>query len=272
MSDSRSARADRIRHLLATESDQVKENTRHFNDDRYRAIDEVGPDKYEQYRTEARATKEDAINRLPELVDRTRATVEARGGTVYVADDAVDAREHVADRLAAEDTDSVVKSKSMTTEEIELNEALQDDGLNVWETDLGEFVIQVAEETPSHIVGPSLHKSREEITELFETAFEPDEPLDSAQKLTRSPANTSASGSRRPTPASPARTSCSPRAGPSSWSPTRGTRASARAFRTPTSPSPGSRSSSPTSRRCTRSRSSSPARRQVRRSRSICRC
>ncbi len=49
----------------------------------------------------------------------------------------------------------------MTTEEIELNESLEAVGVDVWETDLGEFVLQVADESPSHIVGPSLHKSRE---------------------------------------------------------------------------------------------------------------
>ncbi|MDL5363390.1 LUD domain-containing protein [Halalkalicoccus sp. NIPERK01] len=176
--------ADRIRALLETESDEIKENTRLFNAARYDAVEAVGAETHEQYRTRAREIKEKSIERLPDLIHRTRTAVEANGGTVYVADDAEDANRYITRVVADEGADSVVKSKSMTTEEIDLNDALEADGFDVWETDLGEFVIQVAEESPSHIVGPSLHKSREEITALFEREFEPDEPLDSAQKLT----------------------------------------------------------------------------------------
>lgn len=184
MSESTQRDADRIRALLETESDEIKENTRLFNAARYDAVEAVGEEAYEQYRTLAREIKEESIDRLPDLIDKTRAAVEANGGTVYVADDAKDANRYITTVLSDEEADSVVKSKSMTTEEIDLNEAIEADGYDVWETDLGEFVIQVAEEAPSHIVGPSLHKSREEITELFEREFDPDEPLDSAQKLT----------------------------------------------------------------------------------------
>ncbi|MFC7224127.1 LUD domain-containing protein [Halalkalicoccus sp. GCM10025322] len=184
MSESTRLDADRIRTLLETESDEIKENTRLFNAARYDAVEAVGADAHEGYRTRAREIKEESIERLPDLIRRTRAAVEANGGTLYVADDAEDANRYITTLLADKEANSVVKSKSMTTEEIDLNEALETDGFDVWETDLGEFVIQVAEEAPSHIVGPSLHKSREEITELFEREFDPDEPLDSAQKLT----------------------------------------------------------------------------------------
>lgn len=184
MNESTQRDADRIRALLETESDEIKENTRLFNAARYDAVEAVGEDAHEGYRTRAREIKEESIERLPELIRRTRAAVEANGGTLYVADNAEDANRYITTLLADQEADSVVKSKSMTTEEIDLNEALETDGFDVWETDLGEFVIQVAEEAPSHIVGPSLHKSREEITELFEREFDPDEPLDSAQKLT----------------------------------------------------------------------------------------
>ncbi|WP_226021850.1 LUD domain-containing protein [Halomicrobium salinisoli] len=178
------ADADRIRRLLAEEGDQIKANTRHFNAERYDRIDEIGAERHERYRTRAREIKADAIERLPELIDRVRESVADNGGTVYVADDAADAREYVAEVSEGADAERVVKSKSMTTEEIDLNEGLEARGLDVWETDLGEFVIQVAEESPSHIVGPSLHKSREEITDLFEAQFDPEESLDSAQALT----------------------------------------------------------------------------------------
>jgi len=75
------------------------------------------------------------------------------------------------------DADRVVKSKSMTTEEIDVNEALEADGVDVVETDLGEWVLQVADEAPSHIVAPAIHKSRESIADLFNAHFEPDDPL-----------------------------------------------------------------------------------------------
>ena len=182
MSDTRSSKADRIRTLLDTEGDQIKENTRHFNAERYRAVDTV--DDHERYRSRAREIKEDAIERLPSLVERTKRAVEANGGTVYVAEDAADADAYIASLTEESEAETVVKSKSMTTEEIELNEALAAAGVDVWETDLGEFVIQIAEDDPSHIVGPSLHVSREEITELFEERFDVDGRLDSAEKLT----------------------------------------------------------------------------------------
>ncbi|ADJ13858.1 LUD domain-containing protein [Halalkalicoccus jeotgali] len=184
MSESTRSDAERIRTLLRTESEEIKENTRLFNAARYDAVETVGAETHERYRTQAREIKEESIDRLPELLDRTRRAVEENGGTVYVADDAADANRYIRTVLAEKDADSVVKSKSMTTEEIDLNESLEANGCGVWETDLGEFVIQVAEESPSHIVGPSLHKSREEITALFEREFDPEEPLDSAQKLT----------------------------------------------------------------------------------------
>ena len=181
---SKATKADHIRTLLETESDEIKENTRHFNEERYDAIDRMGSGEHDRFRTKAREKKEDAIERLPELIDRTREAVEENGGTVYVADDAADARRHVAELTDVKDAGSVVKSKSMTTEEIDLNEGIEAADVDVWETDLGEFVVQVADEAPSHIVGPSLHKSREEITELFEGYFDPNESLDSAEKLT----------------------------------------------------------------------------------------
>jgi len=184
MSEPDRPKADRIRWLLDSEGAQIKKNTRLFNAQRYDAVEAAGPEQYQAYRSQARGIKEDAIERLPTLVERTKRAVEANGGTVYVADDAEDARQYVATVAADCEAETVVKSKSMTTEEIDLNDRLEADGRQVWETDLGEFVIQVADETPSHIVGPSLHRSREEITELFETHFDPEESLDSAEKLT----------------------------------------------------------------------------------------
>ncbi|WP_340098579.1 LUD domain-containing protein [Salinibaculum salinum] len=178
----RSVKAARIRHLLETEGDAVAENTRGFNQGRYDSVAKL--DDYEGLKAEAREIKEDAIERLPELLDKLEASVEANGGTVYIAEDEADANRHIREICDDVDADRVIKSKSMTSEEIEVNEHLQDGGIDVVETDLGEWVLQLAEEAPSHIVAPAIHKSREEIAELFAERFDLDEPLESAKELT----------------------------------------------------------------------------------------
>jgi iron-sulfur cluster protein len=182
MSKSREAKAARIRHLLETEGDAVKANTRGFNRGRYESVAKL--ESYEELRARAREIKEDAIDRLPDLLEALEATVEANGGTVYVADDAADANRYVREVCREKEADRLVKSKSMTSEEIEVNEFLERDGVDVVETDLGEWVLQVADEAPSHIVAPAIHKSREGIAELFNETFQPDEPLETAEELT----------------------------------------------------------------------------------------
>ncbi len=182
MSEAREEKAASIRHLLETEGDAVAENTQGFNQGRYESVAEL--EEYEALKDEARAIKEDAIERLPELIDELTETVEANGGTVYLADDATDANRYVREVAAEKEADCLVKSKSMTSEELEVNEALEADGVEVIETDLGEWVLQVAEEAPSHLIAPAIHKSREEIARLFNAQFDPDEPLETAEELT----------------------------------------------------------------------------------------
>ncbi|MFC7078349.1 LUD domain-containing protein [Haloarcula halophila] len=177
------ATADELRELMRTEGAAVAENTQGFNEGRYRSVAELSD--YEELKSEARAIKEDAIERLPELLDELTETVEENGGTVYLADDAADANDYIREVVADRDADRVVKSKSMTSEEIEVNDTLEADGVDVVETDLGEWVLQVADEAPSHIVAPAIHKSRESIAELFNEVFDPDEPLETAEELTR---------------------------------------------------------------------------------------
>jgi len=178
----RASKAEHIRRVLATEGDAVAANTQGFNRGRYDSVADL--EDYEGLKEEARAIKEDAIERLPDLVDELRDAVEANGGTLYLADDAEDANEYVREVVADVDGERVVKSKSMTTEELELNDALGADGVDVVETDLGEWVLQVADEAPSHIVAPAIHKSRESIAALFNERFDPDEELETAEDLT----------------------------------------------------------------------------------------
>jgi iron-sulfur cluster protein len=182
MSTDRRAKAAKIRHLLDTEGEAVGQNTRGFNTGRYESVAEL--DDYEALKDEARAIKEDAIERLPELIDDLTEAVEANGGTVYLATDAEDANRYVREVCESKDADRVVKSKSMTTEELAVNEALESAGTEVVETDLGEWVLQVADEAPSHIVAPAIHKSREGIAELFRETFDPEDPPETAEELT----------------------------------------------------------------------------------------
>jgi len=180
---SRREKAQHIRHLLDTEGDAVFENTTHVNDGRLEA--NATRDDIEDLRTAARRIKEDAIEQLPDLIETVREQVEANGGEVYLADDAADANQYITAVAESKDADLLAKSKSMTSEEIEVNDALEAAGVDVCETDLGEFVLQVADEAPSHLVGPAFHKSTADIATLFNAHFDTGKPLVTAEDLTQ---------------------------------------------------------------------------------------
>ncbi|MEF8883447.1 MAG: LUD domain-containing protein, partial [Halapricum sp.] len=177
---SKRAKAAQIRETMAAEGEAVQENTKGFNQGRYESVADL--DDYQGLKDEARQIKEAAIEQLPELIDQLTETVEENGGTVYLAEDEADANEYIQSLVASGET--VVKSKSMTSEEIEVNGHLESAGAEVVETDLGEWVLQIADEEPSHIVAPAIHKSREGIAELFREKFDPDRPLETAEDLT----------------------------------------------------------------------------------------
>lgn len=181
-SDSRREQARRIRELLHDEGGSVTENTQEFNAGRYDAVADF--DRYEELKSEARQIKVDAIQRLPKLIEEVTASVEANGGTVFLASDPNDANHYIESVARENNAGRVVKSKSMTTEELEVNEHLNAIGVDVVETDLGEWVLQIAEETPSHLVAPAIHKSREGIADLFNERFDLAEPLNTAEELT----------------------------------------------------------------------------------------
>lgn len=121
----------------------------------------------EALRDQARAIRAGALARLDTLLDQLARNVEARGGTVCWAADGEEARRYITDLARARGVQSIVKSKSMASEEIHLNEALEHAGLEVIETDLGEYMIQLAGETPSHIIAPAIHMTRERVSDLF---------------------------------------------------------------------------------------------------------
>ena len=123
---------------------------------------------WEAWRTRARAVKDHVLAHLDHYLEQFERNAVANGMTVHWAADAAEANAIVV-RLAREaGTATVVKSKSMTTEEIELNHALEAVGIEAVETDLGEWIQQLSHEPPFHIVVPAIHKSREDVAALFE--------------------------------------------------------------------------------------------------------
>lgn len=140
---------------------------------------------YERARDQARAIKERAIEDLPALLERLEAAVQAVGGTVHRADDAEHACRIVVEIAAAEDVRVAVKSKSMTTEEIHLNAALEEAGVAVRETDLGEYIVQLAGDRPSHIVAPIIHLGLQQVRQVFGDALGLEEVPETAEELTQ---------------------------------------------------------------------------------------
>ena len=123
----------------------------------------------EQVRDHARAIRAHTIARLDDYLRRFEASVQSRGGHVHWAATAEDAVGIVADIARRHGVRTAVKSKSMVSEEIELNAALAAAGVEVLETDLGEFVVQIDGDHPSHIVGPIIHKSKSDVAASFRT-------------------------------------------------------------------------------------------------------
>ena len=111
--------------------------------------------------------KDAALAELPDLLERFEERISARGVRVLWATNKDEAQHLVLDIARHHHARRVVKTKSMTTEEIDFNELFEDDGIEVWESDLGELIVQLAGEKPYHIVTPAMHKSKDDIAELF---------------------------------------------------------------------------------------------------------
>jgi L-lactate dehydrogenase complex protein LldF len=118
-------------------------------------------------RQAAAETKWDAVNHLDRYLDEFVSKIEARGTKVHWAENAASAREIITGILRSRSARSVIKSKTMTAEEIHLTEALESAGVSVVESDLGEFIVQLRREAPYHLVFPAMHLTRGEISDLF---------------------------------------------------------------------------------------------------------
>jgi len=122
---------------------------------------------YGSFRRKVREVKERSVEELEELVREFVRNAEARGARVHYAADAEDACNIILRIIEQSGGKKMVKSKSLTSEEIELNDRLEREGIEVLETDLGERIIQQAREKPSHLVFPAMHKTVGDVAELF---------------------------------------------------------------------------------------------------------
>jgi len=129
----------------------------------------------EALRDTGEALKRRVLARLPELLERLEANCRRNGIQVHWAESAADANRIVLGILRERGARSLIKGKSMVSEEMGLNHTLEAEGIEALESDLGEFIIQLAGEGPSHIIAPAVHKSRHEVASLFDEKF-PDLP------------------------------------------------------------------------------------------------
>jgi L-lactate dehydrogenase complex protein LldF len=127
--------------------------------------------------------KWDAVNHLDRYLEEFVAKLEARGTKVFWAPGAREAREYIVDVARQNKVRSIIKSKSMTAEEIHLNDALEDAGFEVVESDLGEYIVQLRHEPPYHLVFPAMHLTRKQISDLFHDKLG-SEPTNNPEDLT----------------------------------------------------------------------------------------
>ena len=155
----RAALADtQLRHNLAHATATIR-------DKRAKVVAEV--QEWEELRVAGAAVKEAALRDLATHLETLERSLVAAGAVVHWARDAAEACEIVATVTRAHGADEVVKVKSMSTQAIGLNEALEAQGIAAWETDLAELIVQLGDDLPSHILVPAIHRNRAEIREIF---------------------------------------------------------------------------------------------------------
>jgi L-lactate dehydrogenase complex protein LldF len=178
-------RAFEVAARAALEDDVTRANIRHATTTiraRRAAVVDETPD-WEELRAAGEAIRQRAVLRLDELLVQLEAAVVAAGGTVHWARDAAEANAVVVGLVARSGAREVVKVKSLTTDELGLNDALAAAGIEAIETDLAERIIQLADERPSHPLVPSLHRGRPEIAELLRAALGDTELADDPASL-----------------------------------------------------------------------------------------
>jgi L-lactate dehydrogenase complex protein LldF len=149
---------------------QLRKNVRHATDviqtKRARVVGEM-PD-WQELREAGKQIRQHTMENLDFYLQEFEANCTRAGGVVHWAKDGEEARRIIVGLVKASGSDEVIKIKSMTTEEIQLNSALEEAGIHPFETDLAELIIQMGQDRPSHIVVPALHKNRQQIREIFQ--------------------------------------------------------------------------------------------------------
>ncbi|HEY6376226.1 MAG TPA: LutB/LldF family L-lactate oxidation iron-sulfur protein [Edaphobacter sp.] len=149
---------------------QLRKNVRHATEviqaKRSRVVGEM-PD-WQQLREAGKQIRQHTMENLDFYLEQFERNCTQAGGVVHWARDAAEARQIVTELVKASRSDEVIKIKSMTTEEIHLNDVLEAAGIRAYETDLAELIIQLGHDQPSHIVVPALHKNRQQIREIFQ--------------------------------------------------------------------------------------------------------
>ena len=136
-----------------------------IRDKRARVVAEV--DEWEALRRAGAEAKDEMLTHLAAYLEQLEGNLTRNGAVVHWARDAHEANEIVVGLVEAKGAGEVVKVKSMATQEIELNEALEAEGIHAWETDLAELIVQLGHDRPSHILVPAIHRNRSEIREIF---------------------------------------------------------------------------------------------------------
>jgi L-lactate dehydrogenase complex protein LldF len=148
---------------------QQRKNLRHathtIRDKRAVVVAELP--EWEALRIAGADAKDEALTHLGDYLEHLEESLTANGATVHWARDAVEANRIALEIVRSKEVDEVVKVKSMVTQEIELNEALEEAGIHAWETDLAELIVQLGHDRPSHILVPAIHRNRSEIREIF---------------------------------------------------------------------------------------------------------
>ena len=149
----------------------LRKNLRHatgvIRAKRGRVVAEV--DRWEELRVAGAAIKDRTLRHLDSYLLQFEAAITAAGGHVHWARDAAEANQIIVELVRAQGADEVVKVKSMATQEIDMNEALETAGIAAWETDLAELIVQLGHDRPSHILVPAIHRNRSEVREIFLT-------------------------------------------------------------------------------------------------------
>ncbi|MFZ4815846.1 MAG: LutB/LldF family L-lactate oxidation iron-sulfur protein [Phototrophicaceae bacterium] len=145
----------------------VLKGTTNAHTKRLAAMYASGQEYGEALRQQAAEARRRALRNLPDLLEQAEANMTANGMHVLWAESPADANRLMLEIAARHDVQRVAKAKSMLTEELGVNHALEAAGIEVTETDLGEWIIQLNDEAPSHIIAPVIHKSKESIVEVF---------------------------------------------------------------------------------------------------------